>query len=61
MLAQVPVVTNFHVIKGADEIQVILTDGRNFKAKLLGSDQKRILLYAKLKQKYRPGASSQQR
>jgi Do/DeqQ family serine protease len=32
------VVTNFHVIKGADEIQVILTDGRNFKAKLLGSD-----------------------
>lgn len=32
------VLTNFHVIKGADEIQVILTDGRNFKAKLLGAD-----------------------
>ncbi len=32
------VVTNFHVIKGADEIQVILNDGRNFKAKLLGAD-----------------------
>lgn len=32
------VVTNFHVIKGAEDIQVILTDGRQFKAKLLGAD-----------------------
>jgi serine protease Do/serine protease DegQ len=32
------VVTNFHVIKGADEIHVSLTDGRNFKAELIGSD-----------------------
>lgn len=32
------VMTNFHVIKGADEIQVALIDGRNYRAKLLGSD-----------------------
>ncbi len=32
------VVTNYHVIKGADEIQVSLTDGRTFKAELVGSD-----------------------
>lgn len=32
------VVTNFHVIKGADEIHVGLEDGRSYKAKLLGSD-----------------------
>lgn len=32
------VVTNHHVIKGADEIQVSLTDGRTFKAELVGSD-----------------------
>lgn len=32
------VITNYHVIKGADEIQVSLTDGRTFKAELVGSD-----------------------
>ncbi|WNO11417.1 DegQ family serine endoprotease [Teredinibacter sp. KSP-S5-2] len=32
------VMTNFHVIKGADEIQVSLIDGRTYQAKLLGSD-----------------------
>ncbi len=32
------VMTNHHVIEKADEIQVSLIDGRNFKAKLLGSD-----------------------
>lgn len=32
------VMTNFHVIKQADDIQVSLIDGRNFTAKLLGSD-----------------------
>lgn len=32
------VITNFHVIKGADEIQVALIDGRVYHAKLLGSD-----------------------
>ena len=45
------VVTNFHVIKGADEIQVILTDGRNFKAKLLGSDPEADIAVLKIEAK----------
>lgn len=32
------VITNFHVIDGADEIKVGLTDGRSFDAELIGSD-----------------------
>lgn len=32
------VMTNFHVVKGADEVQVALEDGRNFEAKVMGSD-----------------------
>jgi serine protease Do len=34
------VVTNHHVIDGADEITVITTDKREFKAKVVGSDQR---------------------
>ena len=30
--------TNYHVIKGADEVQVSLADGRQFEAKVLGED-----------------------
>ncbi|HEY6528410.1 MAG TPA: DegQ family serine endoprotease [Cellvibrionaceae bacterium] len=45
------VITNFHVIKGADEIQVILTDGRNFKAKLLGSDPEADIAVLKIEAK----------
>ncbi|MBU6953124.1 MULTISPECIES: DegQ family serine endoprotease [unclassified Hahella] len=32
------VVTNYHVIKGADEVHVSLTDGRTLKAEVLGGD-----------------------
>lgn len=32
------VITNFHVIDGADEIKVALNDGRTYDAKLIGSD-----------------------
>jgi serine protease DegQ len=32
------ILTNNHVIAGADEIQVTLTDGRTYKAKLVGAD-----------------------
>jgi Do/DeqQ family serine protease len=32
------VMTNYHVIKGADEVRVSLIDGRSYHAKVLGSD-----------------------
>ncbi|MFT6926080.1 MAG: serine protease DegQ [Psychromonas sp.] len=32
------IMTNFHVIKDADEVQVSLIDGRSYKAKIIGSD-----------------------
>lgn len=32
------VITNHHVVRGADEIHVALEDGRSYEAKLLGSD-----------------------
>ena len=34
------IVTNHHVIKGADQIQVVLSDRREFEAKLVGSDER---------------------
>jgi serine protease Do/serine protease DegQ len=34
------ILTNHHVIDGADEIQVTLEDGREFEATLIGSDEK---------------------
>ncbi|MCW5700187.1 MAG: DegQ family serine endoprotease [Rhodospirillales bacterium] len=34
------IVTNHHVVGGADEIRVVLADRREFDAKLLGSDEK---------------------
>lgn len=32
------IITNFHVVKGADEIQISLTDGRSYQATLVGAD-----------------------
>jgi Do/DeqQ family serine protease len=32
------VMTNYHVVKDSDEVQVALIDGRSFKAKIIGSD-----------------------
>lgn len=34
------IVTNYHVIKGADEITVVLNDKREFSAKIIGIDKK---------------------
>ena len=34
------IVTNHHVIKGADQITVVLSDRREFEAKLIGSDER---------------------
>jgi Do/DeqQ family serine protease len=43
------VVTNFHVIDDADEIKVATSDGREFEAKLLGSDEHTDLALLELK------------
>ncbi len=43
------VVSNYHVIKGADEINIGLTDGRNLKAMLIGSDPDADLALLKIK------------
>lgn len=32
------ILTNFHVVEGADEIEVALADGRKMRAKIIGSD-----------------------
>ncbi len=34
------VMTNHHVVEGADEVVVKLTDKREFKAKVIGSDER---------------------
>jgi len=40
--------TNFHVVEGADEINVKLKDGREFKAKLAGTDEKTDIAVIKI-------------
>lgn len=43
------VVSNYHVIANADDIEVILNDGRSFTAKLLGSDPEVDIAVLKIK------------
>jgi serine protease Do len=42
------VVTNFHVIKGADQITVVLSDRREFPAKVVGTDDRADLAVLKI-------------
>ncbi len=42
------IVTNHHVIKGADEITVVLADRREFDAKIIGSDKRTDLAVLKI-------------
>lgn len=42
------VVTNHHVIKGADEVTVVLSDRREFEARILGSDERTDLAILKI-------------
>ena len=43
------VVTNFHVIEGADEITVVLADHREFRAEILGKDERSDLAVLKIR------------
>ncbi len=42
------IITNNHVVEGADEIKVKLADGREFKAKVIGRDSKTDLALIKI-------------
>lgn len=50
------ILTNNHVIKGADEIKVMLLDGRKFNGKIVGSDPKTDLALIKVDAKDLPTA-----
>ncbi|MBU0751956.1 MAG: Do family serine endopeptidase [Gammaproteobacteria bacterium] len=42
------ILTNFHVVDGADEIEVSLNDGRKFRAKVIGTDPESDLAVLKI-------------
>jgi Do/DeqQ family serine protease len=42
------ILTNFHVVEGADEIEVASNDGRKFKAKIVGADPESDLAVVKV-------------
>jgi len=48
------IITNNHVVSGAQEIQVLLTDGRNARAKVIGTDPETDLAILKIDLKNLP-------
>jgi serine protease Do len=48
------IVTNYHVVKDADEVSVKLTDKREFKAKVIGSDKRTDVALIKIEAKNLP-------
>src|SRR2546426_8190068 len=46
--------TNFHVVEGADKIEVKLQDGRNFPARVVGTDEKTDIAVVKIDAKDLP-------
>src|SRR6266404_3294042 len=46
--------TNFHVVEGADKIDVKLKDGREFPAKVIGTDEKTDIAVVKIEAKDLP-------
>ena len=50
------ILTNQHVIEGAEEIEVTLADGRSFDGKLIGSDPRSDLAVIKIEQENLPVA-----
>lgn len=51
------ILTNNHVVKNAEEIKVILSDGRKFEAEIKGRDPKTDLAVIKIKAKNLPAAT----
>ncbi len=51
------VMTNAHVVDGADEIMVTLTDKREFKAKLIGADKRTDIAVVKIDAKSLPAVN----
>src|SRR5436853_4177240 len=47
--------TNFHVVEGADRVQVKLRDGRNFSGRVVGTDEKTEIAVVKIDAKDLPG------
>jgi len=45
------ILTNYHVVSGADEIEVKINDGRQFKAEIIGSDSLADVAVVKIKEK----------
>jgi serine protease Do len=50
------ILTNFHVVEGADEIEVKLKDGREFRGKVAGTDEKTDIAVVKIEAKDLPAA-----
>jgi serine protease Do len=48
------ILSNHHVVEGADEVFVSMTDGREFKAKIVGSDQRTDVALLKIEAKKLP-------
>lgn len=42
------IVTNYHVVQNADKVKVVLSDGEEIEAKIIGSDQKTDLMLLKI-------------
>ena len=42
------IMTNAHVVEGADEVMVTLTDKREFKAKIIGADKRTDVAVVKI-------------
>jgi serine protease Do len=51
------IITNYHVVKGADEIKVTLSDNRTFTGKVIGSDPKTEISVVKIDAKNLPVVS----
>lgn len=48
------ILTNFHVIEGSDQVEVKLKDGREFAAKVIGTDEKTDIAVVKIEAKDLP-------